>query len=277
MDGTTATIIAAVATAASALAIAWQSVETRKSADAAGRAATASEAALQVANESLTINRSQTRLSQFTALEAMRARLAERAPSVSMSILDGPIGYAIGKSSSEDEYQLINLGTTIQVPQQQSQWLYVVYRIWFTNHGAEPVTITSYPKFFRQATEEILHKGEQDIVLAPGEHDVVLILIGSSVEAWVYKTEHHRGGVIGEGGWSSSPATSQGVVLSQEIKIIGPIIEPVGIGDWKLKGVGEDINYGSRLEIRKIDHLFYSHDQRLLPDIDPEEIQTSTP
>lgn len=275
--GTNATIWAAIATAVSAATIAWQSLETRKSAGAAERAASASEQALEVANESLEISRNQSRLGQFTALEALRARLAERAPALTAEIDPKPIGYAIGESSEESEYRLIDIGTIVQVPQQESHWLYAVYNIWFSNHGTEPVTITAHPGFFNRRENNLVKIRDEYIVVAPNENEGRFILIGTNVGRWTYMLEHNRHGIIGEGGWSTTPQTSQGVALSQEIKIVGPIIRPEGAGNWSVKGVGEDINYGSRLETKKIDMLFFSSEGYALPEIDPWSIAGETP
>lgn len=274
--GTVATIIAAIATTASAGIIAWQAIETRKSAEAANRAATAGEAAVEVANASLAISQEQSHQAQFTALEAIRSRLDDMGPSVTMAFtFDGPIGYAIGASSSEDRYEPIVVGTLLQVPQEQNKWLYAVYRIRLTNSAPRPVTAYVYPKVFREfGSPSGLTDGRETVQIPANDGISVFMAVGTTVERWVYGAENDRHGhvICGEGGWSTSLETRQGIVLSQQVKILGSIIRPQQFGragEWELQGVGPDINYSSRLDVRKVDRLYYIDEDRPLPELDP--------
>ena len=281
MDAETiATSIAAIATAASAIIIAWQAIETRKSAQAAHRAATASEQALAVANKSLAINQRQSYQGQFTALEAMRARLDDLGPSVWAGLTeDKPLGYVIGDSSAESEYAAIEIGTVLQVPQQQEQWLYAVYRIRIINTGTAPVTLTAGPGLFGGFASGQLYDRHETLHLAAGKAVTPYIAVGTRIEHWVYGAENDRSGyqICGEGGWGTVLETEKGVALWQSIKVRGSIIYSHGLGKWELKGVGTDPNYKSYLDVRKIERTYFSGDERRLPDLDPQPSEESTP
>jgi hypothetical protein len=273
--GTVATMIAAIATTASAGIIAWQAVETRKSAEAANRAATAGEAAVEVANASLAISQAQSHQAQFTALEAIRSRLEVTGPSVTMALTSkGPVGYVIGASSSEDRYEPIDVGTLLQVPQEQSKWLYAVYRVRLTNSAPRPVTTYVYPKLFSTFGSSLGLMNGMDTVLIPANDDVSgFMAVGTMVERWVHGAENDRQGhaICGEGGWGTALETRQGIVLSQQVKILGSIIRPQPFGragEWELQGVGPDINYSSRLDVRKVERSYYIDEDRPLPELD---------
>lgn len=278
--GDIATIAAAIATSASAIIIAWQAVETRRSADAAHRAAIASEQALAVANKSLAINQRQSYQGQFTALEAMRARLDDLGPSLWAGLTDDqPLGYVIGDSSAESEYAPIEVGTVLQVPQQQEQWLYAVYRIRIANTGTAPVTITAWPGLYGGFASGQLYDRYENFYLAAGKTVTPFIAVGTRIEHWVYGAENDRSGhnACGEGGWGTVLETEKGVALSQSIKIRGSIIFAHSLGKWELKGVGTDINYKSYLDVRKIERTYFSGDERPLPDLDPQPPAELTP
>ncbi|MCC9178540.1 hypothetical protein [Arthrobacter sp. zg-Y750] len=257
---TFATVVAALATTCSAAVVAWQAVETRKSAHAATRAADASERALDVANESLAIARDQSEQGQFTALEALRARLDELGPSVSVRILpeNRPL-YVIGDSSSQEAYTYVPLGTLIEVPQQQDQWLYVMYRVRIVNSGTHPVTLHSHPGFFLELGQRGPIRGRNEIHLEPGSQGAWYILVGGQITRWVYGAETDKYGhnISGEGGWATSPDADKGVALSQELKIMGSIIYPAGLGKWELRGIAEDVNYNARLRVKKVERLYF--------------------
>jgi hypothetical protein len=273
--GTTATVIAAIATSVSALIIAWQANETRRSVKAANRAAAAGEAAVEVANASLAFSREQNHQAQFLALEAIRSRLDEMSPSVSMALTsEEPYGYAIGASSSEDRYEWIEKGSLLQIPQEQSKWLYAVYGVQLTNSTSRPVTVYVHPKLFVSFNEAGLVDGREDVRIAANTTVEGFMAVGSVVELWVWSGQNDRSGhlVRGEGGWSTALETQQGVVLSQQVKILGSIIRPQPYGregDWMLQGVGPDINYTSWLEVRKVERSYFLSGDRPLPEIDP--------
>lgn len=273
--GTTATVIAASATSVSAGIIAWQAIETRRSVRAANRAAAAGEAAVEVANASLTLSQEQNQQAQFLALEAIRSRLDEMSPSVSMVLTnENPYGYAIGGSSSEDRYEWINKGTLLQIPQEQSKWLYAVYGVQLTNSAPRPVTLHVYPKLFSSFSDSGLTDGKGTVRIAANATVAGFLAVGAQVEFWVWSAGNDREGrlIRGEGGWGTALETQQGVVLSQQIKILGSIIRPKQYGragDWELQGVGPDVNYNSRLDVHKVERAYFLSEDRPLPEIDP--------
>jgi hypothetical protein len=274
--GTTATVIAAIATSVSAGIIAWQAIETRRSVRAANRAATAGEAAVEVANASLALSREQNHQAQFLALEAIRSRLDEMGPSVTMSITqDEPVGYVIGPTSSEKNYDPIVVGTTLQIPQEQDKWLYAVYRVTLTNSAPRPVSINVNTGLFGGFGLPHGLTGGKETVRVPANESISGFMpVGSLIEFWVWSAENDRQGhqIRGEGGWGTALETRQGIVLSQQIKILGSIIRPQPhgrAGEWVLQGVGPDINYSSRLDVRKVERSYFMDEDHPLPELDP--------
>lgn len=264
-----ATIVAAVATTVSAATIAWQAVETRKSADATTRAANASEEALKVANNSLEISRNQSHQAQFMAIEAMRTRLDEWSPSVSMTLTASQ--YLVGNPHLDSNVVAIPFGTVLQT--ETSEWLYVAYKAWVTNHGSTPVTLRAKQAFHKPngLGGTLIYK-DVELPVGPSLHYIVA---GDSVERWVEVEDSNSHAAWGLGGWSTVPDARQGVALSQDFKVIGSIITPAGEGKYELKGL--DVRDGAYSAHSKVTRLYYIDEGRLLPSPDPEGPPPTTP
>lgn len=241
-------LISAFATTISAIFIAWQAGETRRSANSSNKAAEASEAALVVANESLELNRRQSEQSAFMVAEATRARLETNAPAVSMQFVDGdsarPISFLAGKPSDRESFRAKSVGDVFQLPQDAELWLYALFEVSFHNDGLVPVTI------FSGATGVPMLQGyswQPTTRLEVGGSEVMYLAVGASLAVWTESPED-KGKPRGEAGWVTELNGDSGVRLTQMIHIEGTLLEGSQTeGNFVLRSIGWDANWPSNL------------------------------
>lgn len=239
-------LIAALATTISAIFIAWQAGETRRSANSSNKAAEASEAALVVANESLELNRQQAEQSAFMVAEATRARLETNAPAVSIEFVNGetaqPEAYIVGKQSDPDSFESREVGETFQLPKDKDLWLYALFNVRFHNDGPLPVTIWS------GSTITPVYDGFPwcpTFRLDQGESVFKWLAVGCLVEHWTSFPDE-KGRPRGEAGWVTELNGDSGVKLTQSIHIDGTLLgRGQKEGDFTLRRLGGDPNWPS--------------------------------
>ncbi len=263
---------AAVATALSALFIGWQAWETRRSAESSNKAATASEAALEVANASLELNRRQAEQSAFMVAEATRARLETNAPAVSMEFVDGencqPSAFIIGKQSDPESFESREPGHVFQLPQDAELWLYALFDVKFHNDGPLPVTIwsgsTIIPTYdgFPWDTTFRLDKGESL---------VRFLAVGTSLVGWT-ESRDDKTKPRGEAGWVTELSGDSGVRLTQAIHIDGTLLgNGQREGDFSLRGLGPDANWPSHLVKDQAKRTYWLGGQEI-PALAPDDV-----
>lgn len=241
-------LASAIATTLSALFVAWQALETRRSAKSARQAAEASEAALVVANESLELNRRQAEQSAFMVAEATRARLETNAPAVSMQFVDGdkarPYSFIAGKATDRDSFRAKSVGDAFQLPQDAELWLYALFEVSFHNDGLVPVTIWS------GSTLKLMIQGyfwQPTTRLEVGGSEVMYLAVGASLAGWTESPDDKRR-PRGEAGWVTELNGDSGVSLTQMIHIEGTLLERSQTdGNFILRSIGWDANWPSNL------------------------------
>ncbi|WP_354213441.1 hypothetical protein [Arthrobacter sp. UYCu511] len=272
-------LIGAFATIASAAVIAWQAIETKKSAAATARAADAAENALQVANASLSLSQEQAQLSRQVADEAIRMRLDARSASVTLTFLeqdaDGPVHacFAISDIHDAETLQAIDPGHRLQNPQDAEKWFWVVFHVAFKNMGASPLTVdcSTFYSAFNLDTTVAGRTPKIDVPTLERAPDGVTgyLAAGGWGSQW-FRTANlpektHT--ISGEAGWSTELAGETGNMETQEIKVMGTFLGPgQRPSEWEVRGFGPDINYPSRLEARKQKRLYFLPGGQLLPD-----------
>lgn len=288
-------MLAAIATASSALVIGWQSWETRKSAGQAKRAADASESAVNAANEALSLTRQQAKHSQIMAAEAIRSRMEVQGPAVSASFSDmddsgrpKPFGYAVGSRHDDDTYQQVEPGHVFFETRDDDQWLFAVMRVAFTNSGPHPVTVST-PTMMRRFMNGQLSVSQGHIRLGSGEGktniDGGFMLVGARLSQWVSVTRQERREhqVGGSTAWWTEIHGEAGVQISQELKIMGTLLESGNQrGEWRLRGFGPHVNYPSTFVVEpQKRHYFVGLDvsgkRHELPPLEPDELTFDTP
>jgi hypothetical protein len=280
------TVVASIATTASAAVIAWQSFETRRSAEQAKRSADASEKAVNAANASLELGRQQTRHAELMAAEAIRSRMETQAPSISIRYSDFgddgqpvPRGYVLAETFDAPTMDEIKPGHEFWEPRNDDQWLFAVMRVGFVNKSQSPVTITGAPMFATWANGQVSNRvssihlsgsGAQGDVKAP------FVLVGAPLSKWFWVTKsqdrtHLDGGSMG---WGTELDGETGIQVSQVFKIKGTLLRHgQEKGQYVLRGFGPDANYSSRFEAEKQKrHYFVGSDGngglRALPEIE---------
>lgn len=274
-------LIAAAATTASAVVIAWQAAETKKSAAATVRAADASENALQVANASLDLSREQSQLSRLVADEAIRMRLDAKSASVTLTFLEQgvegpqPICFAISDSHDAETLQAIDPGYRLQDPQDAQKWFWVVFRVAFKNMGSSPVTVecTSFYSDLNLYTTVGSRTPKIDVPTLDQAPDGVAgyLAVGSWGSQWFHATNRPSSErshtVSGEAAWSTELVGETGTMETQQIKVLGTFLGPgQRPSEWEVRAFGSDINYPSRLEARKQKRLYFLPGGQLLRD-----------
>jgi hypothetical protein len=280
------TMISAIATAASAVVIAVQSIQTKKSVEEARRSADASERAVTAANASLELNRQQTRHAELMAAEAIRSRMEVQAPAVSVRYSDfgedgqpEPFGYVLGETFDAPTMVEIHPGHEFWEPRNDDQWVFAVMRVAFVNKSQSPVTITGSPMFTSWANGQVSDRVSSIHLSGAGQqgNDTkgVFVLVGGRLSQWFWVTKsqdrtHLDGGSMG---WGTELDGETGIQVSQVFKIKGTLLKHgQEKGQYVLRGFGPDANYPSRFEAEKQKrHYFVGSDGngglRALPEI----------
>lgn len=242
---TSVAVASAGATTVSAFFIAWQALETRRSAASSNKSAEASEAALTVANASLELNRRQAEQSAFMVVEATRARLETNAPAVSMQLIDGydavPGAFIVGKSSQRSEFKVAEIGQLFQRPQDAELCIYALFDVVFHNDGLVPVTVLSQSTVTPTSGDFVVWTDSFRVEVG-GSVDMQLA-VGASLKGWTHFLDRKMDS-RGEAGWITELSGDSGVRLTQKIHIDGTVLTPgQREGDFRLRGYGPDENY----------------------------------
>jgi hypothetical protein len=280
------TVVASIATTASAAVIAWQSFETRRSAEQAKRSADASEKAVGAANASLELGRQQTRHAELMAAEAIRSRMEAQAPSIAVRFSDigedghpAPYGYVLADTFDAPSMGEIQPGHEFWEPRNDDNWLFAVMRVTFVNKSQTPATITGTPMFARWANGQVSQRVSSLHLSGSGTQAMdakgAFVLVGARLSQWFWVTrsqdrEHLDGGTVG---WATELEGETGIQVSQVFKIKGTLLKNgQEKGQYVLRGFGPDANYTSRFEAEKQKrHYFVGPDGngglRALPEI----------
>lgn len=284
-----ATAWAAVATGLSALVIAWQSFETRRSAGQAKRSADASEEAVGAAVDALDLTRQQAKHSQLMAAEAIRARMEVQGPAITVRFADpdGPKAhsYALAPTSDAETPMIIRPGYELWDPRNGDDWLYAVVSISFENTSPHPVTIICPNLFSHQSEGKMVSRIPRLLIPAPRPETPMIIsaqlLVGTTVANWLRATKQQNRGTLvgGSAHWSTELTGETGVQVTNEIQILGSIIESFKEnGGYRLREIGPDVNYPSRFLVQPQRREYFIGQDRdgtrhKLPPIEPEIIK----
>lgn len=226
-------ITAAIATSVSALVIAWQAFETRRS-------AAASNKAVRIAEESLNVARKEGDRSTALVAESVKARLDVGAPSLSFR-KDSSAGeenefVQWDPRQPESEMQPFHLG--FHVPQHNERMVWLKPKVIAENHGALPVTLHSSQPVFHVLSTGQWENPRQAVGLPSGAKVRCGVLIGGTLSSWV--TASKQAGM--ENGYRptfqfvSEVNSNSGVVNIQRIEIQGRVARELSEGQWSLNG-----------------------------------------
>lgn len=229
-------ITAAIATSVSALVIAWQAFETRRS-------AAASNDAVGVAKDSLKVAREETARSTALVAESVKARLDAGAPTLTFAQVprDGE-EYSVAEGSPRGAAaDLKRFRGTFHVPQDnyRSVWIKVPIRI--ENEGASSVTLSCYPPVFdSEFRGDYPEVSQSKITIAPRAGVTCGVLLGGSLSQWVASSQ----GASDERQrlWAQFAVElkgNSGVVLIQRIEVLGTPAEEYAPGEWRLNRIAE--------------------------------------
>lgn len=255
------TMIAAIATSASAGVIAWQSILTRRSVTQAKRSADASESAVAAATASLELARKQAHQSEIMTAEAIRSRMEASGPAVFFTFSDrnenGPQACAYARSDSYDAPALdvIQPGMVFQKGQDDESWLFAIFRVRFENAGTQTLVINPGLGFGHLGNAALTRR-QREIEISVSNATHSFLAVGCRVSEWIRATSSPDRVriVVGTSQWSVDVGSETGVLVRQSLRIEGTILESgPGEGNYSLRSLGPDPmqNYPSRLVVDK--------------------------
>jgi hypothetical protein len=260
------TMIAAIATAVSAVVIAWQSVLTRLSVKQARRSADASERAVAAANESLALARTQASHSELMSAEAVRSRMEVNGPAVFLTLTDsdghGPKPFAYARSDAFDVSFLdeVKPGAPFWAVRDDDSWLFAIVRARLENASSNPVVIEPGLAFDSFANDTISGRIHQVRLPANGSK-AFFLAVGARVSEWIRATRalDSRTVIPAASQWATVLDGETGILISQLVRIQGTLLESgPSNGMYTLRRLGPDPshNYPSKLLVDKQERLY---------------------
>lgn len=224
MDATQATVLAAVATTASAVVIAWQARETR-------RTAAATEKTLTVSQESLSTSRA-------LAAEALRTRLDARGQAVQIHV-DHPEWPPLEPSDFGDP-QPLPYGHTYRMSRDRDQQLMLRASLLIVNEGDSDARLTLTSPLRPVGKSGPYPASGYQLVVSPGERLEARIEearpISQWVENWVDDQAGNPPSVVIVAEIICSDRFDEGVIDRWRIELTGRPIRPMEGDDsgWAL-------------------------------------------
>lgn len=222
--------VAAGAAAIAAGVVAWQALETRRSAQASEKAVNAAERAVVAANEGLELSRRQVG-------EAVRARIDANTPTITVRSPDEPSWPPLEPSQYQGgEPQPLPIGPMTDpmlMPRDRGRFIMVVTPVEIINESDRHVTV--------ETGEMIDAKGAPlpaSNRLAPDEHLEARFAITRTLEAWIDVYREREAGRSGAGavGWVryGDPADT-GAIDRWEVVLSGcPVDQVREVSGWRL-------------------------------------------
>ena len=217
--------VAAVAALSAAGVVGWQSIETRRSANASEKAVDAAERAVVAANDGLELSRRQ-------VAEAVRARIDANMPQITVLAPEYPvwppsIRWEPARSAEDDRAEFF-------LPQDARTAIAVRARVTITNDSPTTVEVRALRLVNRRG-----QVGDHHFTLRPGQQVNVWMIAARSLDEWVAIFRQREGGDPGPltGGtvFYQDPADTSGTDR-WEIVVGGCPVEPVPgrDGSWRL-------------------------------------------
>jgi len=228
MSGDTSGWVAAIAAVVAAGVVAWQSIETRRSANASKEAAETAARGLDVASEALEVARAEEGHSRSLIVEAHRARMDATIPAVSVlpqrNVLWPPFRAGSDRTPTTGSWERCPDDVTFALPRDGKQLLGLGGSVRLVNGSPAEVELN--------ATYRPLEGGElvdRTIRLEAGKSETIQFLTWASVEAWIDGSPDAFGQSWSWGqpffvNWGDQ--LESGVGVGWEFEIVGSPLEP---------------------------------------------------
>lgn len=223
--------VAAGAALAAAAVVAWQSWETRRSAQASEKAVDAAERAVLAANEGLGLSRQQ-------VAEATRARIDAATPTITVMAPEEPDWPPLEPSVMYGgEPQPLVSGVRPQpwhLPRDGATRILVRTPVSIHNTSSVPVTVG-----LGELTDKAGQPTPDTVDLDPGESRPLYFAVTRTLSEWVAVYRQRAAGEVGDDGVGFvrfSDAGDTGVIDRWELRLAGTPVEPVPDldGAWRL-------------------------------------------
>lgn len=258
-----ATGIGALATFASAVVIGIQAVHTRRSAEAALRAANASEAAVSVSQRGLRLASEESARSAAMVAESIKARLDATAARVSVRRIESHDGPQFLRSASPsrpiESFVPMDSGVTFNYPTDKDESVWLRVDVIIKNEGTSEVRLDFFPPFIPASTPQSWERGLGTVHLSPNQSTMGTIAVGGTVDQFVNVLRHVRSFreytpyVFASSQWHIPTPFNTGVVQLQRFELMGSLIEPTQKeGLWRLRTFGPDVKEHPDLKQRPI-------------------------
>lgn len=273
-------ILAAIATSVSAIVIAWQAWETRKSAKA-------SHDAVEIANNTLELARDEATRSRAMIEESVKARLDADAPHVRIELSkpDERQPYGFVTSNGYDppkDLKPLGVGEQFHSPQHDETLVWLTLYVTFFNDSARRVELRLWPAAYPSYQIAKWTEPSSLLSLEGGESVTRVMLLGGSLSSWISNGDlDPKGDAYWHiwGQWTVAMNWNTGVVMNQRIEVWGSIFDPNGPGAWVLKGQNKH-DYGSLIFRIRPSTKTYVLDRINgieIPDVPPEVLKTYAP
>jgi hypothetical protein len=178
-----------VVTAVAALIVAWQSFDTRRSANAAMRALVAANESVELNRSSLELGRKEEANTRVLITEAIRTRIDATSPRMFLTLDERPVWppFEPSTNSNGEPQPVAPRNKVFRLPRDGNDRL--ILRQFFTLRNDSPMAMMILPPRFRSVEDNAVWV-EDKCDLAPGSALRAMFDIEKSVSEWVEKTNY---------------------------------------------------------------------------------------